>query len=108
MRLAMEWLRRSCGVPRRNFAVVVHAYPDSSPQASVEYWSRVLRVPQRQFEKVQIDRRLNKSAKKRRQLPYGTAHLKVYSRGERRFGVALHRRIMGWMEAVHEKLAGVV
>ena len=102
--VAMEWLRRSCGVPDRNFAVVVHVYPDSSPEASVRYWSRVTGIPRRQFEEVQIDRRLDKSSRKRRRLPYGTAHVKVYSRGDRRFGVALHRRIMGWIEAVYERL----
>lgn len=103
--VAMEWLRRSCGVPDRNFAAVVHVYPDSSPKASIRYWSRITGIPQRQFEGVQVDRRLDKSARKRRRLPYGTAHVKVYSRGDRRFGVALHRRIMGWIEAAYEKLA---
>ncbi len=106
--LAMAWLRRSCGVPRRNFRAVVHLYPDNSPAASTRYWSRVTGIPRRQFEDVQVDRRLNKSNRKRRQLPYGTVHLKVHSRGDRRFGVALHRRIMGWMDAVYHTLAGVV
>lgn len=104
IRVAMEWLRRSCGVPNQNFAAVVHLYPDSSPNASVRYWSRVTGVPQRQFERVQIDRRLDKSNQKRRRLPYGTVHMKVYSRGDPRFGVALHRRIMGWIEAAYENL----
>lgn len=104
IRVAMEWFRRSCGVPNQNFAVVVHVYPDSSPTASVRYWARVIGVPQGQFEKVQVDRRLNKSRRKRRQLPYGTAHVRVYGRGDSRFGVALHRRIMGWIEAAYENL----
>lgn len=107
-RIAMQWLRRCCGVPERNFVVTAHIYPDISGAASVRYWSRVTRVPPRQFEPVQVDRRLNKSAKKRRRLPYGTAHIKVYSRGNPRFGVALHRRIMGWLHAVQEPVAGVV
>ena len=108
IRTAMAWLRRSCGVPNRNFVVVVHVYPDTSPAASVKYWSRITGVPKRQFEGVQVDRRLNKSVKKRRRLPYGTAHVKVYSRGDSRFGVALHRRIMGWLDAAQEQFAGVV
>lgn len=108
IRIAMRWLRQSCGVPERNFVVTAHIYPDLSSVTSVRYWSRVTGVPPRQFEPVQIDRRLNKSAKKRRRLPYGTAHIKVYSRGNPRFGVALHRRIMGWLHAVQEPVAGVV
>lgn len=108
VRIAMRWLRQSCGVPERNFVVTVHTYPDISSNAAIRYWSRTTGVPQRQFEPVQVDRRLNKSAKKRRQLPYGTAHMKVYSRGDPRFGVALHRRIMGWLHATQEQFAGVV
>jgi transcriptional regulator with XRE-family HTH domain len=108
VKIAMRWLRRSCGVPERNFVITVHTYPDLSAGASIRYWSRVTGVPQRQFEPVQVDRRLNKSARKRRRLPYGTAHIKVYSRGDSRFGVALHRRIMGWLDAVQGQFAGVV
>ena len=108
VRIAMQWLRRSCGVPERNFVITVHTYPDLSTDASIRYWSRVTGVRRRQFEPVQVDRRLDKSAKKRRRLPYGTAHIKVYSRGDPRFGVALHRRIMGWLDAVRGQLAGVV
>ena len=104
IRIAMEWLRRSCGVPDRNFAAVVHIYPDSSPKASVKYWSQVTGISPRQFERAQVDHRVNKSSKKRRRLPYGTVHVKVYSRGNQRFGVALHRRIMGWIEATYEDL----
>lgn len=108
IQIAMQWLRRCCGVPDRHFSMVVHIYPDLSGPASVRYWSRLTGVPPRQFEPVQVDRRLNKSAKKRRRLPYGTAHIKVRSRGNPRFGVALHRRIMGWLDAVERQLAGVV
>ena len=104
IRIAMEWLRRSCGVPERNFAAVVHAYPDNSPEASVKYWSGITGISRRQFDKVQVDRRLDKSRRKHRRLPYGTVHVKVYSRGDHRFGVTLHRRIMGWIEAAYESL----
>ena len=102
VRVGMKWFRDVCKVPERNFAVVLHLYPDNSPRAAVRFWSRVTGVPTRQFEKVQIDRRTDKSLKKRRRLPYGTAHIKVYSRGDQRFGVALHRRIMGWTNTVYD------
>ena len=107
IKVAMRWLRKACRVPEKNF--VVHAYPDTSPAAAVRYWAKLTGVPPGQFERVQIDRRLNKSAKKHRRLPYGTAHIRVCSRGNPRFGVALHRRIMGWMDAAFRELgAGVV
>lgn len=104
VRIGMKWFRRACGVPERNFSVAVHLYPDSSQKAALAYWSRITGLPRQQFERVQIDRRLGKSGKKQRRLPYGTAHIKIYSRGDLRFGVALHRRIMGWIQAVYQTL----
>ena len=100
IKLAMRWFRETCQIPDRHFAVAVHLYPDTTVDAALAYWSKVTGLPRAQFEKVQIDRRLGKSARKQRRLPYGTAHIKIRSRGDRRFGVTLHRRIMGWIEAV--------
>jgi len=102
IRLAMRWLREVCHVPNRNFCVSIHLYPDTSSSSALSYWSKITGVPKGQFGKIQVDRRLDKSFKKRRRLPYGTAHVKVCSRGNRRFGVALHRRIIGWIDALYE------
>lgn len=102
VRLAVKWFKRVCGVPLRNFAVVLHIYPDISGKQAIAYWGRITGIPKSQFEKIQVDRRLNKSLKKARILPYGTVHLKVYSRGDPRFGVTLHRRIIGWIGAAYD------
>ena len=104
VKVAMQWFRRTCGVPERNFAVRIHLYPDTSSEAALTYWSKMTGLTRRQFERVQVDRRTDKSGKKRRRLPYGTAHIKVYSRGDSRFGVALHRQIIGWVEAAYGAL----
>ncbi len=100
VRLAMRWFREVCDVPDRHFSVAVHLYPDTPVTAALTYWSKVTGLPRRQFEKVQVDRREDKSARKQRRLPYGTAHVNIRSRGDRRLGVTLHRRIMGWIDAV--------
>ena len=81
VRIAMQWFRKVWSVPDRNFSIRVHLYPDSSPRASVAYWSRVTGVPSSQFEGISIDRRTGKSALKHRRLPYGTVHVNVRSRG---------------------------
>lgn len=104
VRLAIEWFRGICRVPSRNFSIAVHLYPDTSQDQAIAYWSKVSGIPRRQFEKIQVDRRQGKSQKKRHFLPYGTAHIKIRSRGDRRLGVTLHRRIMGWIEAVYTLL----
>ncbi len=104
VKLAMIWFRRVCKVPERNFVIVVHSYPDISPGQAMRFWAGVTGIPLRQFERTQVDRRLDKSGKKRRLLPYGTAHIRIYGRGDKRFGVMLHRRIMGWIEACYKTL----
>ncbi len=104
VKLGVAWFRKVCRVPNRNFRVGIHLYPDTSQSAAVRYWSRVTGIPKSQFEKIQVDYRLDKSLRKKRSLPYGTAHLKIRALGNPRFGVALHRRIMGWFEAVYQKV----
>ena len=104
LKIAIEWFKKVCQVPNQNFAIRLHLYPDTPQKKSVAYWSRVTGIPSRQFEKVQVDRRLGKSFKKRGHLPYGTAHLTIRSHGDTRFGVTLHRRIIGWIDAVYKKM----
>ena len=104
IKLSMRWFREVCGVPTANFSIAVHLYPDTPIKQAVQFWSRVTGVPQEQFERAQIDRREGKSARKQRFLPYGTAHIKIRSLGNRQLGVTLHRRIMGWIDSLHEKL----
>ena len=61
-------------------------------------------IPLSQFGKTQIDARENKSNKKKRKLPYGTAHLTIKSIGNRNNGVLLHRRIVGWIAAINRQM----
>ena len=103
IKVVIQWFKKVCKVPKRNFAIRIHLYPDTPQKNALAYWSRVMGIPTSQFEKIQVDRREGKSLKKRGHLPYGTAHLTIRSRGDTRFGVTLHRRIIGWIEAVYKK-----
>ncbi len=107
IRLAMRWFREVCRIPEENFSAVLHTYPDNSESSSLKYWSGVTGIPKHRFGKTQTDYRKNKSDKKRRILPYGTVHIRIRSRGNPEFGVALHRRIMGMIEETY-KQAGIV
>jgi len=99
IKLAIKWFKEICGLKDRNFSLAIHIYPDNDIETTINYWSKVTGIPKKQFEKVQIDRRINKSGKKKRKLPYGTAHLAIRANGKKEFGRVLHRRIMGWIEA---------
>lgn len=104
IKLAIKWFREICGLETKNFTIAIHTYPDNEIENTINYWSKITDIPKSQFEKTQIDRRPNKSKKKKRKLPYGTAKLTVRARGRKEFGVNLHRRIMGWIEAALDRI----
>lgn len=104
---AMKWFREVCKIENQHFSVAVHLYPDSDERRAKRYWSKVTKVPLSQFERVQVDRRIAKSDKKKRKLPHGTAHITIRACGNKQLGVNLHRRIMGWIEAVIAQ-AGII
>ena len=104
IRLAVEWFEICCGLTKDNFKIKLHIYPDNSEKSAKNYWSKVTGIPKSQFTKTQIDIREKKRTLKKRKLPYGTAHLTVVANGDKSKGVVLHRRIMGWIEAINSKM----
>lgn len=93
------WFRKICNLKTENIIPRVHLYPDTNIKDAIDYWSKITSISKKQFAKTQVDRRRNKSGKKRGKLPYGTLHLQVKSCGKQEFGRTLHRRIIGWIEA---------
>lgn len=98
IKTAMRWFQQICNLKNENFSPAVHIYPDNNIKKTIKYWSEITGIPTKQFQKTQIDRRTNKSGKKKGKLPYGTLHLQIKSCGKKEFGKNLHRRIMGWLE----------
>ena len=93
VKFIIYWFTEVLGLPRKNIAIRLHIYPDCDESASTKFWSQNTGVPIQQFQKTYIDRRKNKKAIKTGKLPYGTAHVLIRSRGEKRFGVYLARKI---------------
>ena len=109
VKLSILWFKRVCGLQIKNFSPAVHIYPDNDQAEALRYWSKITGIPVNQFQKTQVDRRVDKSIKKIHKLPYGTINLQIRSRGNKECGVTLHRRIMGWIEAATEQVtAGIV
>ena len=106
IQLAMRWFREICGVPSDNFLLRVHLYPNVPVSEAIEFWSKITGIPKNQFGKTQIDKRLDKSQKKQGRLPFGTIHISIRSCGNPKFGVSLHRKIMGWIKAGYNQERG--
>lgn len=100
--LAIKWFRNICKLETKNITIAIHLYPDNDIKKCLKFWSKTTGLPIEQFRKTQIDRRLDKSNKKKRKLPYGTAHITIISNGNSEYGVNLHRKITGWIESVLE------
>lgn len=90
IKVAIKWFRDVCDLKDENFNPSVHLYPDNNVKETINYWSKITGIPKEQFGKTQIDKRKNKSEKKRRRLPYGTLHLHIKSCGKPEFGRTLH------------------
>lgn len=100
IRFVVKWFEEVCGLPRENFRIRLHLYPDNDIKKCIDFWSNVSEIPISQFQKISIDQRKGKKMFKRGKLPYGTAHLSIRSNGKKEFGVFLARKINGWMEEV--------
>lgn len=107
IKIAMRWFREVCNIPLQNFSLAIHIYPDITEKEALKFWSELTLIPIEQFGKTQVDKRTNKSELKKGKTPYGTAHITIRSCGNKDFGVFLHRRIMGWINAVTNQ-AGIV
>lgn len=103
IKLIIKWLREICGLDTENFTIAIHTYPDNNIKDTINFWSKTTGIPKKQFSKTQIDKRTNKTNKKKRKLPYGTIRLTVRANGKKEFGVNLHRRIMGWIESASKQ-----
>ena len=109
IKLAIKWLKSTCELSTSNFRIAIHTYPDIDIESTLDYWSQKTGIPRNQFRKTQIDTRTNKLAKNKGKSLFGTAQLTVHSNGRKEHGVLLFRKIMGWIEAVENKInAGIV
>lgn len=100
IKLALKWFRETCGVENKNVSIAIHLYPDNNVGQCLRYWSKITKLPLKNFGKTQIDTRMNKSTLKRRKLPYGTAHITILRRDNPELGVRLYRRLGGWITGV--------
>ena len=92
----LRWFTEGLDLPKKNLRIRLHLYPDCDEKKSLQYWSKMTTIPISQFQKTSFDRRTDKKAIKSGKLLHGTAHLRLKSFGEKRFGVFLFRKIAAW------------
>ena len=109
IKLSIAWLITGCGLSYKNLRIAIHTYPDLDIEKTLNYWSNITHIPRSQFRKTQIDTRSNKSKTNIGKSLHGTAHVIVHSNGQKKFGVFLYRKIIGWIESIEKQTnAGIV
>jgi len=98
IRFMVVWFREMFNMGNEHFMIRLHVYPDNNIEECVEFWRKATRLSKSQFQKTQVDKRINKKLSKRGKLPYGTAHLSVKSCGNKEFGVFLARKISAYSD----------
>ena len=101
------WFKKICNLQNINFSIRIHLYPDNNQEEAISFWVKETGLSEESFLKTWIDKRTDKKTKNIGKLPYGTAHLTIKSAGQNNAGAFLLRRILSWIEIVHEK-AGLV
>lgn len=104
IKLSLKWFRDIIGLSNDNISIRLHLYPDNNQRACVKFWKQATLLPVKNFEKIQIDRRLGKANIRKNKLPFGTAHISIRARGNNIFGVKLSRRIKGWMHGAFSQI----
>ncbi len=101
IKLGLHWLAVCFGVKPKNLVIALHLYSDSQIEEVSKFWLELTKIPKNNLMTPQIDRRIDKSDRKRNSLPHGTAHIRVVARGDKNKGVHLFRKIDGLMSAVY-------
>lgn len=104
IKVAIKWFKEVLNLKNENIVISVHIYPDNNLKKCLNFWSNKTKLPTSQFKKTQVDKRVDKMVQKIGKLPFGTAHIRIVSNGNPDFGVDLHRKVMGWIEASIEQI----
>jgi hypothetical protein len=94
IQMMMKFFRQICKVKEKKFRGYIHIHPHLDSQKAETYWSKISRIPLRQFYKTY--NKLNKSSKNiRDSLPFGTFDIYICD-------TALFLKIQGWREKIQE------
>jgi hypothetical protein len=96
IRVIMRFFREICNVPEKKFRAHIHTFEGANVRRTEIYWSKISRIPKKQFYKTYI-KRSSASLQKRKTLPYGTIEIYVHDTN-------VFLAIKGWMEKIKELL----
>ncbi len=75
IRFFITWLTKSLGVPKERLKIHLHLYKDMDVKKEVQYWSRILGIPKRQFNKPYIKKTSRKTINHKGGFGHGTCNV---------------------------------
>jgi len=94
IQVMMRFFREVCNVPEEKFHAHIHTFEKADVEKTEKYWSKISRIPRKQFYKTYIKPSIA-SLQKRKTLPFGTLDIYVHD-------TKLFLTIMGWIEKIKE------
>jgi len=96
IKIMMRFFREICNVPENKFNGHIHTFAHANINKTEKYWSKITRIPKKQFYKTYI-KPSSASLQKRNTLPFGTFDIYVCD-------TKLFLTIIGWIEKIKEIL----
>src|SRR3989344_2045357 len=96
IKIMMRFFREICNVPENKFNGHIHTFAHANINKTEKYWSKITRIPKKQFYKTYI-KPSSASLQKRNTLPFGTFDIYVCD-------TKLFLTIIGWIEKIKRLL----
>jgi Homeodomain-like domain len=99
IKLMISFFKSICKVENEKIKIQIIAHSNVDINKAIKYWSRVTKIPKRQFNKTyqQSTSKKSKNPRKNKTLIYGTVHIRINN-------VKLFFRIIGWIEGFKNNL----
>ncbi len=97
VKLMMRFFREICLVKDNKFCFQLMVHDKSQSDKALKFWSKLTRIPEKQFMKVFVWKYKQKVKKSDRVLPNGTIHVRIYD-------VKLFHKILGRIDGLKQQI----
>ncbi|MFZ5982285.1 MAG: helix-turn-helix domain-containing protein [Patescibacteria group bacterium] len=95
--IMMKFFRNVCGVDDEKIKIQLMAHANVSMEKSLAYWSKITRLPKKQFMKTALSLSKSSTGKRENRLTNGTIHIRIND-------VKMFFRIIGWIDGLKKSM----
>jgi len=79
IRFFIYWLKKSLAIPKKKIRILLHLYNDTNINNELNYWSKILRIPLRQFNRSYIKKTPSTRINHKGGFGHGTCNVRINS-----------------------------